>query len=106
MTLTIYGSPRSRTMRVLWAAAGLGLDCQHVPLAWDDPAFKSPEFLRLRPAGAVPVVVDDDGFALAESMAIILYLAKSTERRAGTPRRPKARPRRGAGACGQPGGGG
>lgn len=75
MTFTIYGSPRSRTMRVLWAAAELGLDYAHVPLAWDDPALKAPDFLRLNPAGAVPVIVDD-GFALAESMAIILYLAK------------------------------
>lgn len=75
MTLVIYGSPRSRTMRILWTAAELGLDYQHVPLAWDDPALKAPAFLLLNPAGAVPVIVDD-GFALAESMAINLYLAK------------------------------
>lgn len=75
MALTIYGSPRSRTMRVLWTAAELGLSYDHVPLAWDDPALKSPEFLRLNPAGAIPVIVDD-GIALAESMAINLYLAK------------------------------
>jgi len=75
MTLTIYGSPRSRTMRVLWAAAELGLEFEHVPLAADDPALKADDFLRLNPAGAVPVIVDRD-FALAESMAINLYLAK------------------------------
>ncbi|MEQ8817417.1 MAG: glutathione S-transferase family protein [Thalassobaculum sp.] len=75
MTLTIYGSPRSRTMRVLWAAAELGLDHDHMPLAADDPALKTPEFLRLNPAGAIPVI-DDDGFVLAESMAIILYLTR------------------------------
>lgn len=75
MTLTIYGSPRSRTMRVLWAAAELGLDYEHVPLGSDDPALKTPGNLRCNPAGAVPVV-EDDGFALAESMAINLYLAK------------------------------
>lgn len=75
MALTIYGSPRSRTMRVLWAAAELGLDYEHVPVAHDDPWLKSPEFLRLSPAGAIPVIVDD-GFALSESMAIILHLAK------------------------------
>ena len=75
MALTIYGSPRSRTMRVLWAAAELGLEHVHVPLAFDDPALKEAWFLRLNPAGAVPVIVDD-GFALAESLAINLYLAK------------------------------
>jgi glutathione S-transferase len=77
MTLTIYGSPQSRTLRVLWAAAELGLDYVHVPLAFDDPKLKSAEFLKLNPAGAVPTIVDDDGFALSESLAINLYLAKT-----------------------------
>jgi glutathione S-transferase len=73
--LTIYGSPRSRTLRVLWMAAELGLDFEHVPLAFDDPALKQPAFLRINPAGAIPAILDD-GFALAESLAINLYLAK------------------------------
>jgi glutathione S-transferase len=76
MALTIYGSPRSRTLRVLWTAAELGLDYEHVPLAFDDPALKSAEFLKLNPAGAIPTIVDD-GFALSESLAINLYLAKT-----------------------------
>jgi glutathione S-transferase len=75
MALTIYGSPRSRTMRTLWAAAELGLVYTHVPLAWDDPALKEPEFLRLNSAGTIPTIVDDD-FALGESLAINLYLAR------------------------------
>ena len=75
MALTIYGSPRSRTQRVLWMAAELGLDFEHIPLEFDDPALKSAEFLALNPAGAVPTIVDDE-FALAESLAINLYLAK------------------------------
>ncbi|HZC15203.1 MAG TPA: glutathione S-transferase family protein [Caulobacteraceae bacterium] len=76
MTLTIYGSPRSRTLRVLWAAAELGLDYVHVPLAFDDPQLKSAAFLKLNPAGTIPTI-DDDGFALSESLAINLYLAKT-----------------------------
>jgi glutathione S-transferase len=75
MALTIYGSPRSRTMRVLWMAAELGLDFEHIPLAFDDPELKSPAFLDLNPAGAIPTIVDD-GFALSESLAINLYLAR------------------------------
>jgi glutathione S-transferase len=75
MALTIHGSSRSRTMRVLWMAAELGLDYQHDPIAYDDPALKSAEFLRLNPAGAIPTL-EDDGFALSESLAINLYLAK------------------------------
>ncbi len=75
MALTIYGTPRSRTLRVLWMAAELGLDYAHSPLTVDDPELKSDAFLALNPAGAVPTIVDD-GFALSESLAINLYLAK------------------------------
>jgi glutathione S-transferase len=56
-------------------ATELDLEFTHVPLAWDDPALKSAEFLRINPAGAIPAIVDD-GFALSESLAINLYLAK------------------------------
>ena len=62
-------------MRVLWMAAELGLEFEHDLIAVDDPRLKSPEFLRLNPAGAIPTI-EDDGFALAESLAINLYLAK------------------------------
>lgn len=75
MALTLYGSPRSRTMRVLWMAAELDLEFEHVPLEWNDPALKTPAFLALNPSGAIPTLVDD-GFALSESLAINLYLAK------------------------------
>ncbi len=62
-------------MRVLWAAAELGLEYEHIPFDWQDPALKTPEFLAISPMGEVPTIVDD-GFALTESMAILLYLAK------------------------------
>ena len=75
MALTIYGSAWSRTLRTLWVAAELRLDYEHVPLAWDDPALKTADFLALNPAGTIPTIVDDD-FAMAESMAIALYLTK------------------------------
>jgi glutathione S-transferase len=75
MALVIHGSARSRTMRVLWMAEELGLNYEHDPIGWDDPGLKSPAFLSLNPAGAIPTI-EDDGFALAESLAINLYLAK------------------------------
>jgi glutathione S-transferase len=75
MALTIYGSPRSRTIRVLWTAEELGLAYEHVPLAADDPRLRQPDFLRINPAGAIPAIVDGD-LALSESLAIDLYLAK------------------------------
>jgi glutathione S-transferase len=75
MALTIHGSSRSRTMRVLWMAAELRLGFEHDSVAFDDPRLKSPDFLRLNPAGAIPTI-EDDGLALSESLAINLYLAK------------------------------
>ena len=75
MALVIHGSAQSRTMRVLWMAAELGLDYEHDPIAFDDPVLKTAPFLALNPAGAIPTI-EDDGFALAESLAINLYLAK------------------------------
>src|SRR5215472_13124863 len=75
MALMIYGSARSRTMRVLWMAEELGLEFRHEPLEWNDPWLKSAEFLAINPTGAIPAI-DDDGVALSESLAINLYLAK------------------------------
>ena len=75
MALIIYGSPRSRTMRALWAAEELGLDYELRPIGWDNPKLKEPEFLAINPAGTIPAIVDD-GFALGESLAINLYLAR------------------------------
>src|SRR3978361_1722051 len=62
-------------MRTLWAATELNLAYEHLPLSWDDPKLNSTDFLRLNPAGSIPTVVDE-GVAIAESMAINLYLAK------------------------------
>jgi glutathione S-transferase len=75
MALIIHGSPRSRTLRVLWMAAELRLEFEHDPVAFDDPRLKSDAFLQLNPAGAIPTI-EDDGLALSESLAINLYLAK------------------------------
>ena len=75
MGLTIYGTARSRTARVLWMAKELGLAFEHVPLMMGDAALKQPPFLKISPAGCVPAI-DDDGFVMAESLAINLYLAR------------------------------
>jgi glutathione S-transferase len=42
-------------------------------------AHKSPEFLKLNPFGQVPVL-DDDGVVIADSNAILVYLAKKAGR--------------------------
>lgn len=71
--LIIYGAAQTRAFRALWAAKELGLEFEHVAIAPSSP--KPPEFLAVNPSGQVPAI-DDGGFALTESMAITLYLAK------------------------------
>ena len=73
MSLTIYGPAQSRAMRALWMAHELGLEFENKPGFGDDGA--SQQLLAKNAMGQVPVI-DDDGFVLAESMAINLYLAK------------------------------
>src|ERR1051325_9295688 len=70
--LKIYGTARSRTARVLWMAKELGLEFEHVPMV---PDLKAPAFLKINPAGRIPAI-DDNGFTMAESLAINLYLAR------------------------------
>lgn len=68
-------------MRVLWMATELNLDFDHVSMEFDDPRLKEDAFTALNPAGAIPTIVDD-GYAVAESLAINLYLAKKYADRA------------------------
>lgn len=82
----LYGVYRSRATRNLWLANELGIELDLVPvvqayrladpLAADAPMnTRSPAFLALSPAGAVPVLQDGD-LVISESLAINLYLAK------------------------------
>jgi glutathione S-transferase len=73
--LKVYGHPGSRAARALWVCRELGLQYEHIPTHFADGGTKSPEFLAINPAGRVPAI-DDEGFRLAESMAINVYLAK------------------------------
>lgn len=84
--LTIYGTLRSRTTRVIWAAEELGLPYHREkvvfaaavadPLAADAPMnTASPAYLRINPMGQLPAI-DDEGVRLGESAAICLYLAR------------------------------
>jgi len=75
MALTIYGSPMSRTFRVLWMAKELDLPYEHVPLDPRTGDTRKPDYLKINPNGHVPAIRDGD-VVLWESLAINLYLAK------------------------------
>jgi glutathione S-transferase len=73
--LRIYGIARTRAFRALWVANELGLDYEHLPIEIGGEGARAAEFLAINPNGRLPFIVDD-GFALYESLAITLYLAK------------------------------
>ena len=75
MSLTIYGSARSRTIRTLWAAKELGLNYNQVDIPPGPQGSRLPEMMAINPNGHVPFIVDD-GVMIAESLAINLYLAR------------------------------
>ncbi|MCE9669985.1 glutathione S-transferase family protein [Myxococcus stipitatus] len=85
--LTLYGFGRvnskvvgvTRDLRVLWTLEELGVPYRVHGV--DHPAgeLQSEEFRRLNPFTQVPVL-EDDGFVLTESAAILLYLAEKTGR--------------------------
>jgi glutathione S-transferase len=74
MTLKIYGIPKSRAFRALWAAEELGLAYENIKIDSTE-GVKRAEYLELNPVGRIPAI-DDDGFLLSESLAITLYLVK------------------------------
>lgn len=73
--LRIYGSAKSRTLRVLWMVGELGIPYEHNDWLPRAPETRTSEYRALNPNARVPTI-DDDGFILSESMAINMYLAK------------------------------
>ena len=58
--------------------AKLGLPFEHVAISSTDGSTRKPEFTAKNPNGKVPLLELDDGRFLAESNAILLYLAEGT----------------------------
>ncbi len=74
--LTIYGMDfSSPANKVRFAANAMGLKYEYKQVNLMAGEQKSPEFRKVNPVGRVPAI-DDDGFKLFESAAIIKYLAE------------------------------
>lgn len=73
--LRLYGSAKSRALRVLWMLGELDLTFDHKDWLPRSPETRTPEFRAINPNYRVPVI-EDDGFILSESMAINFYLAR------------------------------
>jgi glutathione S-transferase len=66
-------------LKVLYLANRLGLDHDWVDVDILAGETRRPEFLARNPAGQIPVVEFEDGRCLAQSNAILLYLARGSD---------------------------
>ncbi|WP_332683432.1 glutathione S-transferase family protein [Bosea sp. (in: a-proteobacteria)] len=66
-------APNPRRVRIFFAEKGVPLP-ELVPIDIARKEHRTPEFTRINPSQRLPVLVLDDGTALAETMAICRYL--------------------------------
>ena len=78
--MKIYGDTNSgNCLKVKWVCDRLGLLYSWVAIDIRKQESRTPQFLKLNGAGQVPVVEFDDGRTLAQSNAIIRYLARGSD---------------------------
>ena len=77
--MKIYGDSISgNCLKVKWVADSLGRSYDWIETSVLASQSRTPEFLAMNPASQVPAVILDDGRPLAQSNAIILYLAEGS----------------------------
>jgi glutathione S-transferase len=78
--MKIYGDTSSgNCLKVKWVCDRLALPYSWIDVDTTKRETRTSEFLKLNSAGQVPTVELDDGRMLAESNAIIRYLARGSE---------------------------
>lgn len=89
--LKIWGrTSSSNVQKVLWAAGELGLDYERIDAGGRFGVVDTPQYRAINPMGRVPTI-EDDGFVLWESNAILRYLAAKHGAEALYPADPAAR---------------
>jgi glutathione S-transferase len=73
--MKLYEFAPTRSIRVRWTLQELAVDFEAIPVNMLAGENRSPTFLKINPAGKLPVLVDGD-MVLTESIAIVLYLAE------------------------------
>ena len=75
MKIKLYEFGPTRSIRARWTLQELGVDFEPIRVNLIAGEHQRPEFLKINPAGKIPVLVDGD-FVLTESVAIVLYLGE------------------------------
>ena len=73
--MKLYGFAGTRSQRALWGLKEVDADFEFISVNLLEGEHKRPEYLRINPAGKVPVLIDGDRM-IPESAAIVLYLAE------------------------------
>jgi glutathione S-transferase len=73
--MKLYGYRNGRTLRALWALEEVGATYEYVEVDVMHGQGREPWFLKINPAGKVPVL-DDDGTIITESAAVCMHLAE------------------------------
>jgi glutathione S-transferase len=73
--MKLYEFPPTRSIRVRWTLQELGVDFEPVRVNLIAGEHRSPAFLKINPAGKLPVLVDGEK-VITESVAIVLYLGE------------------------------
>lgn len=73
--MKLYEFAPARSTRVRWMLQELGVPFESVTVNLMAREHRSPDFLKINPAGKLPALVDD-GNVITESAAIVLYLAE------------------------------
>ncbi len=71
--IKLYGGKRSRAAIAQWYLEELQIPYEFITLDMENGEHRKPEFLAINPMGKVPAI-DDNGFSLWESGAILSYL--------------------------------
>ncbi len=78
--MKIYGDSKSgNCLKVKWVCDKLALPYAWIEIDTLKGETRNPQFLKLNSAGQVPTVEFDDGRTLAQSNAIIRYLARDSD---------------------------
>jgi glutathione S-transferase len=89
MTITIYdGQVSANARKVRLFAAELGLPLHRVTLNFQKGELRAPDHIARNPNGKIPTI-DDDGFVLWESAAILKYFAAKHPERGFAPKDPR-----------------
>ena len=78
--IKIYGDSKSgNCLKVKWVCDRLALRCDWIEVDTLKRETRTAQFLKLNSAGQVPAIALDDGRTLAQSNAIIRYLAAGSD---------------------------